>query len=62
MITVEFVHPVPAHLGGSNDSLLNQAGKAPANANLGAAWHLGRHLACRQRFSGVGQDCKNGAV
>src|SRR5438445_6290273 len=45
MLPVELVDTVPAHLRGTYDSLLDQAGQALARTDLRSAWRL------RQGFS-----------
>jgi len=62
MLPVKLMNTVPAHLRRPDDSLLDQARQAPADADLRTARRQGGNLAHRHGFTGTGEHSQDRPV
>ncbi len=62
MLTIELVDPVPPHLRGLHQPLVDQAGQAPPYADLRFTHRFSGHFARREGPAGMGQNGKDRSV
>ncbi len=62
MLPVKLMNTVPAHLGRPDDSLLDQARQAPADADLRTSRRQGGDLSHRHGFTGAGEHSQDRPV